>query len=604
MKTSWLVALGVLSVAACSQGELAPDTVSTDAAESDVQRALHALPRAEVLSSAEDGVPSFVRGNLGTVTTPAAQISATSADVQRVLAMIAPVFRLAPSDLVHLATTHDDLGGTHIRYAQMKSGLRVVGGELLLHIDASGTVNIANGSARDGVALSETPTIDGQSAAETARLESKDVESASAGAVRLVFLRQEDESLSLAWEVHITGERESMPVDDLVYIDAGKAVANGAEVLARYPQIHSALNRTLYTANHATTLPGTVQRSEGGAAAADSIVNTNYNHLGTVHSFYSTLFNRDSYDGHGAEMVSTVHYSSNFANAFWNPANQQMVYGDGDGFLFSNLAASLDVTGHELTHAVTERTAGLVYSGESGGLNESMSDVMGEACEAFRDGGVSANTWLVGEDIWTPGTAGDALRYLNDPARDGRSIDTYLDYVAGTDVHYTSGIANLAFFLASQGGTHPRARTAIQVPAITESKAAKVWYRALTTYMVSSTSFAQARTATVQAAEDLYGAGSAESVGVAKAWTAVAVGPYVGADCLFNWAEVNYAGSLAPAHQPTTIGSGYTYRYYPGTNSYVGISYADGHVGFLGPDGKLQDLGPATGWFAQAGCKQ
>ncbi|MFP2913726.1 M4 family metallopeptidase, partial [Pyxidicoccus sp. 3LFB2] len=188
----------------------------------------------------------------------------------------------------------------------------------------------------------------------------------------------------------------------------------------------------------------------------DPVVNTNYDHLGTVYNCYSSLFGRDSYDNLGKVLISTVHHRVNYVNAFWD--GTQMVYGDGDGVNASNLANSLDVTAHELTHAVTDTESDLIYSGESGGLNESMSDIFGAVCEWYGDGAsdVSARHWLIGDDVWTPSIPNDALRYMNSPTLDGDSLDYYPDYSAGTGVHYSSGISNLAFYLLSQGGTHPR----------------------------------------------------------------------------------------------------------------------------------------------------
>jgi vibriolysin len=216
-----------------------------------------------------------------------------------------------------------------------------------------------------------------------------------------------------------------------------------------------------------------------------------------------------------------------YNNAFWN--GSQLVYGDGDGSQFGPLGNALDVGAHELTHAVTTYSANLVYQYESGALNEATSDIMAAAVEAWKDGAVTADTWKVGEDVTTPGVSGDALRYMNDPIADGSSYDYYPTRYQGSGdnggVHLNSGIANLAFKLMVTGGTHPRGKTSVNVPALSSnlmtsmSMGAKIWYRALTVYMTSSTNFAGARTATAQAATDLYGATAAASVNAG--WDAV-----------------------------------------------------------------------------------
>jgi vibriolysin len=200
----------------------------------------------------------------------------------------------------------------------------------------------------------------------------------------------------------------------------------------------------------------------------------------------------------------------------------------------------MDVTAHELTHAVTERTAGLNYSGESGGMNESYSDVFGNVCESFRAGGaalpidatyadpwrgnINYKTWYVGDDIWTPATSGDALRYMDDPARDGSSADYYTSSIGNLDVHYSSGLGNLIFKMLSTGGTHPRGKSSIVVTGIGISKAAQIWYRALTVYLTATSNYAAFKTAALQSATDLYGATSAEYTAVKNAFEAGGVG--------------------------------------------------------------------------------
>jgi hypothetical protein len=213
-----------------------------------------------------------------------------------------------------------------------------------------------------------------------------------------------------------------------------------------------------------------------------------------------------------------------------------MLYGDGDGTFFGETPRAFDVTAHELTHAVTGATAGLEYQDESGALNEAMSDIMSATCEAHKNGGVNTNTWLVGEDIFTPGTPGDALRYMANPTLDaalypadiGGSRDYYPERYTGQQdyggVHLNSGIANLAYELLTAGGPHPRAKTALVNSGIGIDHAGQIFEHALTQgYFMATTTFAEARTATEQAAMDLY-PNTATKTAVGMAWATVGIG--------------------------------------------------------------------------------
>jgi hypothetical protein len=271
---------------------------------------------------------------------------------------------------------------------------------------------------------------------------------------------------------------------------------------------------------HGTNLPGAFISNPAGSG--DQAVSLNYSYLDNVYKYYSNTFGRDSFNNSGATLISSVHYYVNYNNAFWN--GSQMVYGDGDGVLFSNLATALDVTGHELTHAVTANTSALIYSGESGALNEGISDIFGAMIEASVRG-VSANTWKIGEDVYTPNTPGDALRYMNNPTQDGSSTDYYPERYTGSadngGVHWNSGIANLAFYLMCQGGTHPRGKTLINVPPVGVDQAQRIWYRANVYHLASNASFMDARAATALSALELYGMTAYTSVQLA--WDAVGV---------------------------------------------------------------------------------
>jgi Zn-dependent metalloprotease len=296
--------------------------------------------------------------------------------------------------------------------------------------------------------------------------------------------------------------------------------ANTGLLLFENSLFWNAKDRDVYSANQGTSLPGTLKRSEGQKETSDTDVNAGYDNSGICYDFYLATFNRDSINNKGAVLSSTVHYSVSYNNAFWNGA--QMVYGDGDGKSFSDFAGDLSVVCHELTHAVTTNTANLRYQGESGALNEGMSDIMGAASTVYRDGGIGRDTWHIGSECYL---AGIALRYMNNPILDGKSYDWYPTRYKGSSdnggVHWNSGIANLAFVLMTEGGVHPQQKSTNWVEGIGIEDAQQIFYSALTQYMTTSTTFSGARAYTETAAKVLFG-NTAEAT-VSDAWDAVGV---------------------------------------------------------------------------------
>ena len=245
--------------------------------------------------------------------------------------------------------------------------------------------------------------------------------------------------------------------------------------------------------------------------------------------FYKDTFGRLGIAGDGTGSYNRVHYGNSYSNASWSDSCFCMTYGDGDGTNY-NPFASLDVAGHEMTHGVTSRTAGLNYSGESGGLNEAMSDIMGTLVEFYSNNAKDPADYLIGEKILVDGTP---LRWMDDPSKDGNSAKCWSSTVGNLDVHYSSGVANHAFFLLSVGsGAHtvngvtynsPTCNSST-VTGIGNAAAGAIFYKALTTYMTSTTNYAAARTATLNAARDLYGTTSTQYAATAAAWSAVSVG--------------------------------------------------------------------------------
>ncbi len=485
----------------------------------DITEALAALPEAQVLSYTADGMPTFVVGELAKVGDMQTD-DAVAADtmLRSQLPPVLKVFRLTTSDLVLRKMNVDDEGARHFRYTQTRDGLPVIGGDLVVHVDIKGAVFAVNGSARGDIS-SEL----GRGALSQATANAKVTGDARFAGMaitgtRPVYIETDDGTFHKAYENIVEGTRGVDPARDKVYVDM-----DTGSIVAVYPQIYFAENRKVYNLNHGTSLPGTLARSEGQAATSDIDVNAAYDGTGAAYEGYKQFWNRDSYNNAGATLISSVHYSNNYCNAYWN--GTQMVYGDGDASQnCAPLARAVDVTAHELTHAVTENESGLVYSGESGGMNEAMSDIFGAFVEAYVDGGktgtlsVSSDTWLVGEDILPP-----ALRYMCDPAADGASADVWSSSVGNLDVHYSSGVGNLAFCLLSKGGMHPRGKTTINVPGVGMDKAIRIMYKAQTDYITSSAKYANIRTAMEQASAALgYDQATTDAVGCA--WAAVKVG--------------------------------------------------------------------------------
>ncbi|XVQ13431.1 M4 family metallopeptidase [Spirillospora sp. CA-255316] len=283
-------------------------------------------------------------------------------------------------------------------------------------------------------------------------------------------------------------------------------------------------NRTIHNAKNEETLPGAKARGEGDPATGDEIIDQAYDWLGVTFDFFEAAYRRNSIDGAGLALVSTVHYGRNYDNAFWN--GEQMVYGDGDGTLFRPFTGPLDVTGHELVHGVTQYTANLEYRDQPGALNESVSDVFGSLVKQWHLGQTADQAdWLIGQGLLAEGVNGVALRSMKDPGtayddpRLGKDpqpghMDDYNDTTGDNGgVHINSGIPNRAFYLAA---------TAIGGHAW--EKAGRIWYDTLTGGQISANvDFAGFAAATVTTATSLYGGEAAETRAVREAWTGVGV---------------------------------------------------------------------------------
>lgn len=288
-------------------------------------------------------------------------------------------------------------------------------------------------------------------------------------------------------------------------------------------------NGTLFT--DADNVWGNFLTSSTVTAAVDAVYGQNL-----TWDFYKNVLGRNGIANDGRGAFSRIHYGRNYVNAFWSDACFCMTYGDGDGTTYLPLVA-IDVAGHEMTHGVTARSANLTYSGESGGLNEAISDMFGTSVEFYANSAINPPNYLIGERIFKANngvaTPTSALRFMFKPSLDGASPDCYSSTIGSLDVHYSSGVANHFFFLLSEGATSQAgfSTTPAQMvcngntalAGVGRTAAIKIVYRALTVYMTSSTNYKGARTAMLSAATDLYGSTSTQRNAVAAAWSAVGV---------------------------------------------------------------------------------
>lgn len=286
-------------------------------------------------------------------------------------------------------------------------------------------------------------------------------------------------------------------------------------------------DRVIYDAKNGSGLPGTVVRKEGEPDVADVAVNEAYDGSGVTYDLYSNVYQRNSIDGNGMRLDSTVHYRQGYDNAFWD--GEQMVYGDGDEDLpeserlFNRFTIAIDVIGHELTHGVTQFEAKLTYSLQPGALNESMSDVFGSLVKQYKLQQIASEAdWIIGAGLLTSNVKGVGIRSMKAPGT------AYDDPVLGKDpqpahmkdyvntisdnggVHINSGIPNHAFYI-----------TAVELGGFAWERAGQIWYVALKDKLTASSKFQDCANLTFQTAGELFGAGSIEQQAVKKGWAEV-----------------------------------------------------------------------------------
>ena len=454
-------------------------------------------------------------------------------------------------------------GTVHTRYERTYAGLPVLGGDLVVHEPESGG---ALGVTRATKAALKVESL--KPAVTAARAEKQAVtlakaagsEKTEANSTPRKVIWAADGKPALAYETVVGGLQEDGTPNELhVITDA----ATGKK-LYEYQGIETGTGNTTYSGKVTigTTKSGSSYTLTDGTRGGHKTYNLGRGTSGTgtlfsgsddvwgtgnpsnletaaadahygaqvTWDFYKNTFGRSGIRNDGKAAYSRVHYGNNYVNAFWSDSCFCMTYGDGSGN--THPLTSLDVAAHEMSHGLTSATAGLNYSGESGGLNEATSDIFGAGAEFFADNSSDAGDYLIGEEIDINGD-GSPLRYMDKPSKDGDSADAWSASLGGLDVHYSSGPANHFFYLLSEGsGTktingvtyNSPTSNGSTVTGIGRTKALQIWYKALTTYMTSTTKYAGARTATLNAASALYGASSAEYKAVASAWSAVNVG--------------------------------------------------------------------------------
>jgi Zn-dependent metalloprotease len=310
----------------------------------------------------------------------------------------------------------------------------------------------------------------------------------------------------------------------------GQRGAMTKEILAFMKPVAAEIKqRIVYDAKNGTQLPGTVVRQEGDPAVSDVAVNEAYDGSGATYDLYQEVYGRNSIDGNGMPINSTVHYDKGYDNAFWD--GTQMVYGDGDEDLpesqrlFNRFTIAVDVIGHELTHGVTQYEANLAYFEQPGALNESMSDVFGSIVKQYqRQETADQANWIIGEGLFTSNVNGVGIRSMKAPGtayddpvlgKDPQPahMDNYVKTIEDNGgVHINSGIPNHAFYV-----------TAVEIGGSSWEKAGQIWYKTLTEKLTNRSTFQEAADLTYEAAGELYGSGSLEQNAVQKGWAEVGI---------------------------------------------------------------------------------
>jgi len=467
-----------------------------------------AMAQGQGKSFRADGTPGFVNGHLGAVHAASEATLRASAKSALQGIVIKHFGAAGNEDMVVTKVVKDKVGGLHVRFEQKLNGLPVAGAGMVLHAHEDGTIFAVNGDFVPGGDLPLHPDLGSMAALGQAK-----ITGARVSEPELSYVLGTDSRGHLAWKATFEYANDAGPQRDVVFVDT-----TTGKIAARHPQIKYARDLETQDCHQKTRRCEVVSTSPNSISTGDNAIDAAHNYAIATYDYYSINHGRDSIDDAGMTLNSRAHYGRNYNNAFWDGA--QMTYGDGDGVTFIPLSQDADVVAHELTHGVTERTSNLIYQNESGALNEAWSDIFGAMVDR-QEGATGAVIWLLGEDIYTPGTSGDALRNMADPAQYG-DYDfwptRYTGLIDNGGVHSNSGIANLAFKLLVTGGTHPRGKSpGVVVPSIGFTAAAAIFYNANVGCLTPNSNFAAARYCTA----DVFGGPNAAAVHAA--WDAVGV---------------------------------------------------------------------------------
>jgi Zn-dependent metalloprotease len=496
-----------------------------------------------------------------------------------IFVLFAAQLKLGENDrMVTVRTDTDKLGFTHSRFRQHYKGIPVEGTDFIVH-SRNGSINSCNGKLLCGLSLSTTPAITAQQAIQTAIAQTNAEkymweDEANEAMIKYISGNQnasfypvaelviaerhygsDASAYRLLWKVNVYAEK---PISNRsVYIDASSGLYYHSVDILKHTDVPG-IAVTKYNGSQTiitdSVAPGQYRLRESGrgsgietydmnegtsyAAAVDFTDSDNYwdnvnaqmdeiatdAHFGAEATFdyYFDIHGRYSYDDNGAKLLSYVHYDQNYANAFWD--GMRMTYGDGDAQ--NGPFTALDVCGHEITHAVSDYTAGFIYQYESGALSEAFSDIFGTCVEFYATPALA--DWFIGEDFDLSG--GNGFRNMEDPKTD-QQPDTYQGqywYTGSLDnggVHINNSVGNYWFYLLTEGGSGINDKNhSYDVTGIGIDSAAQIAYRAMAYYLTSNSQYSDARMASLQAAADLYGNCSEAYIQTANAWYAVGVG--------------------------------------------------------------------------------